>query len=116
LIITVNYILEHPLVGNPQIYNDYIGFILTWMDKTPEYTFNLNDKILTLCKDDNLLLFNVYLACLAKTAIETKKNDVPAALKLLVIYLERTDNKVRRTSKIKKMIQDVKEGKVEKYI
>ena len=86
------------------------------MDKTPDFSFSLNSKVLELCKDDNLSLFNVYLTCLAKAAIETKKKYVPGAIKLFVAYLEKPENKVKRTSKIKKMIADVQEDKLEKYI
>lgn len=85
------------------------------MDKTPEFTFNLQDNVLTLCKDDNLLLFNIYLASLAKAAIETKKDYIPAALRLFVTYIEKPENKVKQTSKVRKMIASVKENKFEKY-
>lgn len=116
LLAGANYILEHPLIGNSKLYYNYMGFILEWMDKTPDFSFSLNSKVLELCKDDNLSLFNVYLTCLAKAAIETKKNYVPVAIKLFVAYLEKPENKVKRTSKIKKMIADVQEDKLEKYI
>lgn len=110
------YILERPLFGNSKPYYNYMGFILSWMDKTPDFTFNLNDKVVALCKDDNLSLFNVYLSCLAKAAIENKKDYVPVALRLFVAYLENPSNKVKHTSKIKKMIEDVRENNIEKYI
>lgn len=84
------------------------------MDKTT-ITFNLNDNVLTFCKDDNLLLFDIYMAALAKAAIETKNDFVPEALRLLVAYIKKTENGVKQTSKIRKMIVNVKENKFEKY-
>lgn len=115
LLAAANYVLEHPLTDNSSIHGKYMGFILNWMDKTPEFTFNLQDNVLTLCKDDNLLLFNIYLASLAKAAIETKKDYIPAALRLFVTYIEKPENKVKQTSKVRKMIASVKENKFEKY-
>ena len=116
LMTAINYVLDRPLIDNSEVHKYSMGFVLTWMEKTPEFTFNLNDNVLNLCKDDNLPLFNIYLSCLAKAAIETKKDYIPAALKLFVTYLERPDNKVKQTAKIKKMMAQVKEGKLEKYM
>jgi hypothetical protein len=115
LLIATDYVLANPLFGNTTLYYNYIGFILSWMDKTPEYTFTLNNRIIELCKNDNILLFNVYITCLAKAAIETNKDFVPQALKLFAKYLEMPDNKVKHTGKIKKLIADIKANKFEKY-
>ncbi len=116
LIIAANYVFTHPLYGNTKVYYNYMGFILTWMEQTPDFTFTLNEKIISLCKDDNLSLFNVYLTCLAKAALENKSGYVSEALRLFTAYLKNPENKVKATSKIKKMIADVEEGKLEKYI
>lgn len=116
LLTIVNYVLDHPLTGNRSNQGKYMDVILNWMDKTPDFTFNLNDNVLTLCKDDNLFLFNIYLAALAKAAIETKKDYVPVALRLLVAYIEKPENQVKQTSKVRKMIINVKENKFEKYL
>jgi len=116
LLIGTDYILAHPLFGNPDQYHQYMRFVMTWMEKTPDYTFSLNDKIMALCKDDNILLFNVYLSCLAKAAIEEKKANSDKAVKLFAEYLKRPENKVKQLSKIKKLIKDVENGQLEKYL
>ena len=112
----INYVLDHPMNGNSSLHGKYMNFILNWMDKTPDFTFTLQDNVLALCKDDNLLLFNIYLAALAKAAVEIKKDYVPAALKLMVAYMENPQNKVKQTSKVRKMIAAVKENRFEKYL
>lgn len=111
-----DYILTRPLYGNPDLYDHYLRFIMTWMEKTPDYTFSLNNKIIELCKDDNLLLFNVYVSCLAKGAIEEKKANSIKAVKLFAAYVKNAENKVRQTSKIKKLIREVEDGQLEKYL
>ncbi len=111
-----DYVLSHPLHGNVQLYSDYRAFILAWMDKTPDYTFSLNDKIVDLCKeDDNELLFGVYTTCLAKAALQSKKGFEKEAVKLLAKYVANPDYKVKQTSKIKKFIEDSNSNKIDKY-
>lgn len=117
VLIAAEYVLTHPLYGNPQIYHDYRAFILAWMDKTPDYTFSLNDKMMSICKeDDNLLLFGVYTTCLAKAAVQLKKDFNSEAIKLFVEYVKNPDNKVKQTSKVKKLIDDFNANKIDKYI
>ncbi|HET6224757.1 MAG TPA: hypothetical protein VFF27_00665 [Bacteroidia bacterium] len=116
LLTAINYVLEHPLNDNSKTYDDCIRFILTWMDKTSEFSFDLNGNVLELCKGDNLLLFNVYLASLAKPAVETKKLDIPVALNVFAAYLETPENKVKLTSKLKKFISNVKANEIDKYL
>ena len=117
VLIAADYVLSKPLHGNVQLYHDYRGFILAWMDKTPDYTFSLNDKIMALCKEDeNELLFGVYTTCLADAAIRYKKDFKTEAIKLFVNYISNPDNKVKQTPKIKKLIEDFKDNKIEKYI
>jgi hypothetical protein len=115
LMTAINYVLEHPLTDNSKAYTDCMRFVLTWMEKTPDFTFDLNGNVLALCKNDNLPLFNVYLASLSKPAVETKKLDIPAALHLFIAYMEKPENKVKQTSKVKKMIADVKANELDKY-
>lgn len=117
VLIAAEYVLTHPLHGNAKIYHDYRGFILAWMDKTPDYTFSLNDKMMAICEeDDNILLFGVYTTCLAKASIQLKKDFNSEAIKLFVDYIKKTDNQVKQTSKVKKLIQDYNANKIDKYI
>jgi hypothetical protein len=117
VLIAADYVLSKPLHGNVQLYSDYRGFILSWMDKTPDYTFSLNDKMMAICSDEeNLLLFGVYISCLAKAAVQNKQDFVPDAIKLFVTYVKNPDNKVAQTSKVKKLIADFDNNNIDKYI
>jgi hypothetical protein len=117
VLIAADYVLSKPLHGNVQLYSDYRKFVLSWMDKSPDYTFTLNEKMMAICQEeDNILLFGVYTTCLAKAAIQTKKDFVPEAIKLFVNYIKDPHNKVVQTAKVKKLIGDYANNKIEKYL
>jgi hypothetical protein len=112
-----DYVLSKPLHAKDSLVNEYTKFILTWMEKTPNYEFTFNEKIMDLCKDDeNVLLFGVYTTCLAKAALEVKKDFVPNAVKLFVAYIKNPENQVKQTSQIKKLIDDFDSNKIDKYV
>jgi len=111
------YVLSRPMHAKDQLVTDYTKFILAWMNKTPNYEFTLNDKIMALCNDDeNILLFGIYTTCLAKAALEVKKDFVPDAVKLFVSYINNPENEVKQTSKVKRLIDDFDGNKIEKYL
>jgi hypothetical protein len=85
VLIAADYILSQPLHGNEQKYYEYRKYILAWMEKTPDFTFALNANIIDICNDEeNILLFGVYISCLAKAALEHKQSFDPEAIKLFV--------------------------------
>lgn len=116
LFISTEYILSQPLHQRTTLYDLYMRFIQTWMDKTPDFTFNLNNKILDLCKGDNLSLFDVYLTCLTRAALKEKKANSALAIQLFAAYLKKPENKVKQTNKVKKLIRDVEENQLESYL
>jgi len=117
VLIAADYVLSQPLHGNSKVYHEYRSFILSWMEKTPDYTFSLNDKMMAICKEgDNLLLFGVYTTCLSKAAVQLKKDFNTEAIKLFVDFVKKPENKVKQTSKIKKLIEDFNANKIDKYI
>jgi hypothetical protein len=109
------YVLGQPVQGSTDLTKKYNAFILVWMEKA-DYTFSLNDKMTALFKDENLFLFGTYMACLSKAAIELKKDFDTEAVKLLVEYINNPANKVKQTSKIKQLVKDYNDKKIEKYI
>lgn len=118
VLIAANDILSRPLSGNDQTYHEQRAFILSWADKTSDYTFALNGKIVSICEEkDNMLLFGVYIACMAKAALEAKSSEIGTkAVELFVSYVSDPDNGVKKTGKIKKLISDQKAGNLDKYI
>jgi hypothetical protein len=117
VIIAADYVLSKPLHDNSNMYNIYRQLIITWMGSTSDYSFSLNSNILALTKEEhNELLFGVYAACLAKSALQNKTNFVEEAVKLFADYVANPDNKVQQTANIKKLITSKKENKLEKYL
>jgi len=111
------FVLSKPLNTKDLKVADYTKFILTWMEKTPNYSFTLNDKIMALCnEDESFLLYDIYTTCLAKARLEVKKDFVPVAVKLFVAYIKNPENQVKQTAKVKKLIEDFDGHKIEKYV
>lgn len=110
-----DYLLSQPLNNGNESKKQVTAFILMWMEKA-EYTFTLNADMVGLFKSDNEELIGIYMATLAKAAIEFKKDFDKEALKLMVKYIENPDSGVKKTSKIKKFVKDCNDNKFEKYI
>jgi hypothetical protein len=116
VMIAADYVLSKPLHNNEQLYFDYRKFILAWMDKSPDYTFSLNQKMVDMCSgDDNVLLFGVYTTCMAKAALQFKKDYDGEAIKIFANYVSNPANGVTQTSKIKKLIEDCNNNQTDKY-
>jgi hypothetical protein len=93
--------------------------VMDWVEKTPDYTFTLNEHILKCCDkkaDNNIRLYGVYLSCLSKAALTNKGDYKKDALEMFVNYARNPKNKVKETSEIKKLIKAWDEGKVDKYL
>ncbi len=110
-----DYILSHPSAEQTRYYSFQL-LIINWMEKT-DFTFNLNKNMIEVCNGkDNSKLLGVYMACLAKCAIQYQTNFTEPALKLLVDYIENLENKIKQTSKIKKLIKAKDEDKLSAYL
>ncbi len=117
VVLAAEKLLAQPLNANAEANKEITAFIFAWMDKTHEFTFALGQKMMVFSSEKgNESLLPVYLGCLAKAAVEKKKDFMPDAIKLFAAYVKNPDNKVKQTSKIKKLIKDVDDNKVEKYI
>ncbi len=109
-------VLSKPLGESGEKGHEARKTILSWMDKSPKHAFSINNKMMKLCEGENVLLFGVYMTCLAKGAIENGKGFEKKSLELFVKYVRNVDNKVYETTAIRKLIQDWEKGKVEKYL
>jgi hypothetical protein len=112
-----DYVLTRPLTGNPPMYKTCQAFLITWMEKTPDFSFNIKSEIASLSKDkeESQLLFGVYIACVSKAAVELRKNFEPAAVKALAVYIKNPDHKIKQSSKIKKFLEDCDKNDIDKY-
>ncbi|MEM9822540.1 MAG: hypothetical protein AAF985_15775 [Bacteroidota bacterium] len=105
-----NYMLDHPLIEEDIKRQASIQFILLWMEGTPDHTFSLGEEFMTLTNND-INLTGMYLAALAKTAIEGKGNLNDEQLKsksqdLFIDYCANKENKVKKHKAIKKLIKE----------
>ena len=91
-----------------------IQYILKWMTGTPDYTFDLGEKSMELTKGNSDLL-GLYMAAMSKVVIENKDEKLDAeeiynrAEELLVNYCSNSENKMKPSKKIKKIIKSKKE-------
>jgi len=115
-----DFVLNHPLhVEKDEKEVDFaVDVIIGWMKATPRYGFTLNSKMLKLADpdNDNVLLFRIYMATLAKAALLRGKTDNKYALELFVNYVKNPKNKVKQTKAIKKLIKNWEKGKIDAYI
>jgi len=90
-----------------------LQFIMKWMQGTPNYTFNINQKVSTLTEGNENLL-ELYKAGMAKISIENKDKTLSSdALylktgQLLATYCANKRNKMKSTAELKKIVKNKK--------
>ena len=95
-------------------------FLLEWMGATPDYSFGLDDDLYKSIQSD-LMLASRYLASQCKIAIadRPKEYDINFQLKFVTLFLdycEEPKNNVKLNSKIKKLIEAKREGKLKEAL
>jgi hypothetical protein len=95
--------------------------VMKWMAGTPDYTFEISEKFAgPFVKEAELL--NLYMAAMAKFALENKENAKDAnmvglnAVKAVVEYSSKSSNNIRQSAELKKMAAALKKGELEKYL
>ena len=97
-----------------------IEFIMKWMNGTPDFNFDLNEKFTKPFLHETDLL-GLYMGALAKFAIEHKNqakepNTVNLnAAKMIIDYSNKPANNLKQTGELKKMAAALKKGELEKY-
>jgi hypothetical protein len=116
-----NYILSTPIAKNDGNRMLSLRFLLRWMTGTPDYTFSLGGNISKAVAGNEDLL-GVYMAAMAKYALENKESAKDekkvnlGAAKILLAYCEDSKNKVKLNKTLKKMIEANKEGNLESML
>lgn len=111
-----DYLLSNPLHSNNSLTRSNGKLIVEWMTATPDYTFTITGKLAGLLdNDDNILLLSIFNACMSKAALQTKGDFGKEGMKLFVEYIKKTENGVKQTPKIKKLLSDYEKGDIEKY-
>jgi hypothetical protein len=114
VLVCANYLFNNP--GNKAELNrlNAIQYIMKWMAGTPDYTFEIGEKAMELTKGKPDLLA-LYMAAITKVVIENKDGELSnddiynGAEKLLVNYCSISDNKMKPSKKIRKLIKKAKE-------
>ena len=97
-----------------------IEFIMKWMNGTPDFSFELNEKFTKPFLHETDLL-GLYMGALAKFAIEHKDQAKDAttvnlnAVKIIIGYSSKPSNNLKQTGELKKMAAALKKGELEKY-
>ena len=113
VIVCANYLFNNP--ANKAEINrlNSIQYIMKWMTGTPDYTFDIGEKAMTLTKGKPDLL-GLYMAAMSKVVIENNNGELSSdeiynrAEKLLVNYCSILENKMKPSKKIKKLLRKAK--------
>lgn len=110
VLMCANYLFNTP--ANQSEFNRLtsIQYIMKWMTGTPDYSFDIGESAVELTKgNDNLL--GLYFAAMSKVVLENEgetlsKEDIyNRSEKMLVNYCVNSDNKMKPSSKIKKLLK-----------
>lgn len=96
-------------------------FLIEWMSGTPKYSFGIDQTALKFSKKDPELMI-LYMAGMVKFCLEhsSDANDQTKvklnALKHIIAYVKRAENKIKINSDIKKLLDAENKGQLEVYI
>lgn len=107
-----NYLYSNSLKTDADNRQKAIQFVFKWMEATPDFTFDIDENVMTLTGGDKELL-SLYLAAMAQTAIEMGKenmNKVTLAEKTetkFLTYCNNSDNGVKPNKEIKRRLREM---------
>ncbi len=115
----ITYILSTPSDTTVQMRNEAEAYLMTWMEKTEDYTFAIDNVAAVLMEENKEEAF-VFFAAMAEAMMNDKdmspaKVNVAAA-KRLVQYSTQSRNKLYPGAALTKMIEADKKGKLSEYI
>jgi hypothetical protein len=115
-----NYLFETPINTKNKARNEAGQFLLNWMDGTPDYVFNLEEKETSFFNTDSDLML-VYMAGLTKFTLEnptakTQKEKVIGALKIALPYLNNQSNKKKWSTMLWQLNDANLNGTLEDYL
>jgi len=109
-----NYLFKMPYSKNDVNRLYAIQYILKWMEGTPDYTFNIDSKAMTLTKGSDKLL-SMYFAAMTKAVLDSKGTKLTKAEVYnksegyLIDYCANLNNNIKPSKTLKKLIK--KKGK-----
>ena len=117
-----NYILSGPIDKNNPTQQAALQFVLKWMDGTPDYTFTIDADISKKVVSGNDDLLGIYMTSMTKYCLENKPNANDSklvklnAVKIVIAYAEKTENKVAISKSFQTLIEANRKGALEKEL
>ncbi|MCK8481705.1 hypothetical protein [Psychroserpens algicola] len=114
VLLCANYLFNNPTNKSELNRLISIQYIMKWMMGTPDYTFEIGEKAMELTKGNDDLL-GLYMAAMSKVVIESKSEKLDneqiynQAEDILVNYCSNSDNKMKPSKKIKKILKSRKD-------
>lgn len=108
-----NYLFNNPANESELNRLTSIQYVMKWMMGTPDYTFDIGEKSMDLTKGNSDLL-GLYMAAMSKVVLENTDEKLSGdeiynqAEKILVNYCSDSDNKMKPSKKIKKILKSRK--------
>ncbi len=112
---TANFILSKHLLYASDEYTAMNKNTLRWINRTMNYTIDINENIVALCKGKNTQLLPVFHASLVKAALSGATNFHREAIVILVDYISNEQNQVKKTGAVKKLLSAYKQNNFSKY-
>lgn len=115
-----NYLFETPINSKNKARNEAGQFLLNWMDGTPDYIFNLEEKEISFFNTDSDLTL-MYMAGLTKFTLEnptikTQKEKVLGAMRIVLPYLNNQSNKNRWPTSLWQLNEANQKGLLEDFL
>jgi hypothetical protein len=115
-----NHLLATPINVDTATRLKSAAFLMKWMEGTNDYTFIVNENT-TKAFINNINLMAVYMAALCKTALHHKtsvnsKTIVIEGTKLLITYVNNSNNNVAMTSQLKELFDANNRGELESFL
>jgi hypothetical protein len=108
---TANYLLNTPYNKNDINRLYAIQYVIKWMEGTPDYTFSIGSKAMTLTKGSNKLL-SLYFAAMTKAVLENKGTKLTdnqiynKAEAYLVDFCSNPKNNLKPSRAIKRILKN----------
>lgn len=116
---TATFLLSTPIDQNVAVRLKAGHFVMKWMEGTPDYTFSLEQNAIKYLSG-NVDLMLLYMASMAKYALETKSNDVKVTtingVKILLGYVNNPANDVKMDKKLKKLSDANNKGNLDEFL
>ncbi len=118
VLLATDYLLSTPFDKNNTDRLKSTAFVIKWMTATPDYTFSLDQAVLSKITSGSDDLLGLYMICMAKYVLENKETakDEKLAqlngLKILLHYAGNEANEVPLNNPLIKLIKADKKGKL----